>query len=626
MCAPRARPLLVYDGECGFCTWWVRRWQARIGARVDFAPFQEVAAEVPEIPIERFRAAVQLVDTDGSVYAAAEAVLRTVALAPGRGWALWTYLHVPGFATFAGWCYRCVARHRGAAAAITRFAWGRRPEPATYFVARWLFLRLVALAYAVAFVSLGVQVRGLIGAEGIAPAGEFLDRVAARFGPERFQLLPTVCWWNASDAFLIGLCAAGASLALFVFLDIASALALALMWIGYLSLVGAGQDFLAFQWDILLLEAGFLACFLAPMRLRPGRSAAVAYSNGALRIAWWLGFRLTLASGAVKLLSGDPSWHHLTALEYHYETQPLPTWIGWWAHQLPARFQQASCLMMFVIELGGPFLILMPVRLRRFAFSPLVGLQLLIAATGNYCFFNLLAVALYVLLVDDAAWPAVLRRWLRLPADGPGLDAAGAPPARSSGMRRRLAGAVLVALGGLSTLRLAETFGLRPGGPVAVFGRSVEGLHIANRYGLFAVMTTVRREIVVEGSDDGTTWHAYEFKHKPGDLRRRPGFVEPHQPRLDWQMWFAALSSYEKEPWFIGLCARLLRGEPSVLALLETNPFPERPPRQVRALAYRYHFTDVPTRRAEGTWWRRELEGTYCPVLSNPRPRPRSGR
>ena len=399
---------------------------------------------------------------------------------------------------------------------------------------------------------------------------------------------------------------AGAVLSVLLLVGIAPIPILGSLWALYLSLAVAGQVFLGYQWDALLLETGLLAVWLAPggLRPRPGRE-----SPPPPVVVWlfrWLLFRLMFGSGVVKLASGDPAWRGLTALRYHYWTQPLPTWVGWYAAHLPGWVQTASTGIMFGIELGAPLLLFAPRRLRRLAFVPLVGLQLLIAATGNYAFFNLLACALCLFALEDADLP---ERWR-----------AGLPPAAEDA-RPFWPKAVLyplaVVIGLVSGAEMMSTLGVAPPAPIVALRRLVGPLWSINSYGLFAVMTKTRPEIVVEGSDDGLTWKAYEFKWKPGDLRRRPGFVAPHQPRLDWQMWFAVLGTCEDNPWFIQFLGRLLEGSPPVLALLARNPFPEKPPRFIRSDLYDYRPADLAALRREGTWWRREAQGDYCPVVSS---------
>jgi hypothetical protein len=476
------------------------------------------------------------------------------------------------------------------------------PHPSV-FLSRWVFLRLLGIVYLTAFVSLWVQVEGLIGTQGVLPVVSLLDAAERQLGDDRFWVLPTLCWLSPTDPFLHLLCAAGVLLSLLVVLGVAAPYCLLGLWGSYLSLVNAGQDFLAFQWDSLLLEAGLLAVFFAPHRFKPGLRREPAPSRILLFLLRWLLFRLMFLSGVVKLASGDPTWRDLSALQYHYETQPLPTAVGWLAHQLPGWVQRGSTLGMFLVELGLPFLIFGPRRLRRIAFAGLVGLQTLIALTGNYAFFNLLTVALSVLLLDDSDWPARWRSKIPQPAKR-----------RWWPLSFSLPFAALVLL--LSGMTLAGHRAPWPA-PLRTLYQWVAPFDSINGYGLFSIMTTSRPEIVIEGSRDGEAWQAYEFHWKPGDLSRRPGWVAPHQPRLDWQMWFAALGSYRDNPWFLSLLGRLLEGSPPVLALLAHDPFPGEPPRYIRAVLYDYYFTDLATLREKGTWWRREPKGLYAPVLSH---------
>jgi len=599
------KPTLLYDGDCNFCRRWVGRWKALTGERVDYAPFQQAASRFPEIKPEELSGSVQLIEPEARS-SGAEAVFRLLSHAPSRGWMLWAYRNVPGMAWASEGFYRTVARRRGIFSRLTTWLWGRNLEPETYHAASRLFLSLLGLIYLCAFSSLWVQIQGLVGSQGILPLEGFLASARSLLGQKAYQLLPTLCWLNPTDGFLSFLCAGGSILSLLVVLGVAPGPVLLTLWAFYLSLTTAGNEFLSFQWDILLLETGFLAVFLAPWRLWPRLSQEPHPPRLALWLLRWLLFRLMFESGCVKLLSGDPAWRELAALQVHYETQPLPTWIGWYAHQLPAWFQKLSAACMFAIELGAPFLILMPRRPRLLGLAALVFLQVLIALTGNYCFFNLLALSLCLLLLDDATLKAFLpRSWTSLQAHG------------SAGWRNLPALPLAAVVLWMSALQLLGLFtrGL-PLGPLARLTRALEPLRIANSYGLFAVMTTSRPEIVVEGSQDGKLWLAYGFKWKPGDVSKRPGFVAPHQPRLDWQMWFAALSSCQATPWFLNFMGRLLEGKPEVLALLAKNPFPDRPPRYLRALLYDYRFTAPAERRASGAWWKRKVTGFYCPVLS----------
>lgn len=480
---------------------------------------------------------------------------------------------------------------------LTRFLRSHlRPSSADWLV-RWLFLRCLGLIYLIAFVSFGLQITGLIGSNGILPVADFLQAVHEHFGPKSYWLVPTIFWLNANDLFLRLVPLAGALLSLLLLFGLARQAILITLFLAYLSLVSAGQDFMAFQWDILLLESGFLAIFL-------GSSSNI--------VSWlfrWLLFRLMFLSGAVKLLSGDPTWRNLTALDFHFETQPLPAVIGWYTHQLPAWLHRMSVIVMFVIELVIPFLFLLPRPryLRFFAAAATILLQLLIFLTGNYGFFNLLTIALCLFLFDDAHLQRVLPQRLS-------QNVAKTFVHRQGSVLDRVSVTVLaVVIVFISGFQLVGLFSGYLPQPVRVVLNGVAPFHLVNTYGLFAVMTATRPEIIIEGSQDGQTWLEYEFKYKPGDIRRTPGWAAPHQPRLDWQLWFAALGDYSSRPWFVNFMVRLQQGSPQVLALLDNNPFPTAPPRYVRAWLYSYQFTDFATRSTAGAWWRRERIGLYFP-------------
>lgn len=279
--------------------------------------------------------------------------------------------------------------------------------PRSYAFASWLFLRFLGVIYLSAFLSLASQLKGLIGKRGILPATDFLT-ARRRFGPRRFWRIPTLLWINSSDCFMQGLCWTGVLAALLLAIGFAPLAMLLLLWVSYLSVFGVGRVFLGYQWDILLLEVGFLGILLAPFEWLPSLPAA-APSPIVVWLFWWLLFRLMLSSGIVKLRSGDVHWRRLTALAYHYETQPLPTPASWHAHHLPAWFHRVSAAVMFAIELGAPWLIFAPPPLPSIAAALFFSLMVLIQLTGNYCFFNLLAIALSLFLLDDQAWAAAFR-------------------------------------------------------------------------------------------------------------------------------------------------------------------------------------------------------------------------
>lgn len=593
------RPLLVFDGDCGFCRFWVERWRHRTDGAVDYEPFQspEIARRYPQIPVENFEAAVHLFEPDGSVSSGAEAVFRLAAIG-GRRTPLSLYEHVPGLAPISEMAYGLIARHRPTADAVRQFLWGNVPAPSTYARAAWLFQRGLGIIYLIAFASFGVQAVGLIGHNGILPVDRFLTEVASALGPERFWQLPTLAWISSSDTALSEMCIAGVTISALLVAGVLPRLCLAALWLLYLSLSVAAGDFLSFQWDALLLETGFLAIFLAPWTRIDRITALADPPRLTVWLLRWLLCRLMIASGAAKLASGDPAWHNLTALAYHFETQPIPTPVAWYVHQLPLAFMRGLTAATLIVEMVIPLLVLAPRRLRAAAFVPLAGLQLLIAVTGNYAFFNLLTIALCLFLLDDA----MLGRWGTLVRD-----------ARVSRRRPLLIAVAAITLP-VTIYAFTASLGWRSPAIQAIrpLAQSIAPFRAVNAYGLFSVMTTTRPEIIVEGSDDGENWLAYEFKYKAGDPNRRPPWVAPHQPRLDWQMWFAALGRPEDEPWFREFCIRLLTAEPSVLNLLAKDPFNGRPPQFIRARLYHYRFAD----RNAGGWWTRVLIGEYMAPLS----------
>ena len=566
-----SKPLLIYDGNCGFCRIWLDYSRKLTGERIEYAPSQEVGGQYPQIPKEDFSRGVQLVRTDGSVARNARAAFETLG-----------YVRLySAFAPVWEWGYSIIASHRDFFYHVTKWTFGTEVEPSRFALTSWIFVRILALIYAIAFGSLTVQISGLLGTRGILPVGDYLKAVAESAGAMRFFYVPSVFWINASDAALLGVCWAGVAVAALVLAGIFERAGLAILFVLYLSLSSVGQEFLSFQWDALLIEVGFLSIFLANSRV----------------VVWlfrWLLFRLMFLSGAVKLLSHDRTWRSLTALSYHYWTQPLPNRISWYMAQLPEWFQKVSTAMVLGVELVVPFLIFAPRRIRLFGAWCLVALQVLIFLTGNYTFFNLLALAMCVFLWDDRTY----ERWLK-------------PPSQAKACAPWVVAVIAAVVVAIGLSRMVETF---LGVPVFIV-KYTAPFEIVNSYGLFAMMTTERPEIIVEGSSDGETWVPYSFRYKPGDLARAPRWAAPHQPRLDWQMWFTALGNYRENPWFVNFAVKLLEGSPEVKGLLEADPFSGRPPRYVRAMLYDYTFTDAGERRKTGNWWKRELKGQYLPPV-----------
>jgi hypothetical protein len=594
--------------------------RARAGDRIEFEPYQSAAGLIPDIPPEAFAASVHLVEPDGRISRGAEAWFGGLAIS-GMRLPLLAYRFVPGFAAVSELGYRQVAAHRPLAARVLTLLIGGLVGPPRFGLTRLVFLRWLALVYLAAFVSLGVQVHGLIGESGLLPADEFLTFARRALGSDSFFAVPTLGWLGAGDSALSVMCFGGAAAAGLALLGFSQGPLFAACWVLYLSLVHLGQTFLSFQWDTLLIETGFVALLFAPWghirprlpRDEPPPASAVIWL---LRI---LVFKLMWSSGLTKLSWGDPTWRNLTALDYHYWTQPIPDTLSWYASHLPPLFQRVSCAFMLVVEVLVPLLVFTPRRPRLIAFWAFVLIQAGIGATGNYGFFNLLAIVLCIPLLDDDAFPAALRSLAPAPATA---------SAALSPQRRPMVALLAVLVAVLQVPPLVESFNsarlsrLEPRSLLALYA-TASPFFISNSYGLFRTMTTTRPEIEVEGRAEGEDWIPVPFRYKAGEPRRAPRFFAPHMPRLDWQMWFAALRAEElaadpgavgswlerEDPWLARLVAALLRGEPAVLALLDPSPFGETPPREIRLVLWQYRFTDRGL-----DWWQRERVG----VLAGP--------
>lgn len=566
---PRAsrRPILHFDVEYSSCRKWARRWRARTGKRVRFVSVTPLGT-IPELGFLKPLAKIPLV----------RFVARTA--------------------------YRLISRHRRIAAWLDWIFFGETLSVPRARLVRAVYLRAFAFCAFVAFTSLRRQVLGLYGSRGILPIREYLERLQALRVPSarRFGLVPTLFWWSASDRALVNACRAGQLSSILLAAGVAPRAMLGSIWALYLSFVSTGRDFLMFQWDVLLLETALASLPAASKRGEPSWLA-----KQLLRLLF---ARLYFESGLCKIQSRDPHWRDGTACAFHFETQPLPTRLGWQFHQLPLRAQCRSTRAALAIELILPPLVFSPRRTRRIAYTGLSLFQLLIAATGNYGFFNFLTLSLALWAADDAFLERLLGRDSTRP---------GAPGPIETPWRRALESALALPLLAASATALAERIPkgarvverTRALGPLVRLRDRLSRAHSLNSYGLFSVMTITRPEIIVEGSRDGMSWRPYEFRYKPGDPAKPPRWVAPHQPRLDWQLWFAAMQG--PPGWFLRFVQRLLEGSPDVLGLLENNPFPDAPPRYVRARLYRYRMTRRHERRNTGHWWRREFAGDYLP-------------
>ncbi len=610
---------LIIDGDCGFCRLWANYFRQIARERFEIVTSAESAASIPQIAPEQFAQSVVFIDTGGRIYYAAEACFRALSLNPVLSFLGWLYGACKPFAAVSECVYKIVAANRSVFSKLTFLLWGKQIEVPQYNLLREFFLRGLGLIYLIAFLSLIPQMPGLFGSQGVMPVSGYTAMVEQTLNQRgedliKYWYVPSVFWISQSDVFLTGILWAGVIASFLLMINIAPALCAAICFGLYLSICSVGAPFMSFQWDALLLEVGFLAILFAPWKWLPGRMPTAA-SRVVVWLYRWLLFRLMLASGVVKLTSGDKVWADWTALDYHYFTQPLPGPLSWYAHQLPAWFQKFSVGGMFFIELVVPFFIFAPRRLRFAAGLLLAFLQVLIILTGNYTFFNLLSLLLVLVCWDDQALERFFS-WIKIKGKGLILKSPEVKCASETFFKRRIVIPVIAILViWMSITPLVGSFRIMVPGwasaPNAWFG----SFRIVNGYGLFAVMTTERREIVIEGSHDGVDWVAYEFKYKPGDVNRLPAQIAPFQPRLDWQMWFAALGNYQGNPWLLNLQGRLLQGSDPVRKLLAVDPFADRPPRYIRSVIYDYRFTTPEERKKTGAWWSRKLLGDYNPVL-----------
>ena len=487
-------------------------------------------------------------------------------------------------------------------------------------IPRWLFLRALGCIYFSAFFSLAFQIRGLIGPNGILPANDYLQAVIHTFGHLRgIWFAPTVLWFSSGPHILMALCWAGMGASLLLVLNLWPRGMLAICFVCFLSFVSSAQDFSGYQSDGMLLEAGFIALFFAPPRMRPRFGQGSPPPWASLFLLQWEWFRIYFESGVAKITSGDPQWRHFTAMDEYYQNGPLPTWIGWYFQHLPHWFHASTALATLALEWVLVWMLFLPRRWRIVCFFIVTPWELVVIFTANYTFLNYLVLTLGVLLLDDEFLLRFLPQgWKRSFArDNPSEHI---KTEISDGLRYQLKLAKRSLIGGVFAwmfyATVAELIWMVaplpvPTSPVV----ALEPLRIANRYGLFGVMTRGRYEIEFQGSDDGKTWVAYPFRYKPQDPAKPPGIYAPYQPRFDWNLWFASLGSWREYPLVSRTEIRLLSNDSDVLNLFKKNPFPEKPPRQVRAVLWQYWFTTMAEKRTQGRWWRRQFLGLYAPTI-----------
>lgn len=480
---------------------------------------------------------------------------------------------------------------------------------AEYRLTRFMLLRFTGLVYFVAFLSAAQQFLPLIGRDGLLPADLMVERVVKDLGsPWRaFQEMPSLFWFGCSDPLIMAVTWMGVALSLVVLCGFANSLIMTVLWALYLSLLPIGQEWLNYGWDIQILETGFLGILLCPLldlRPFPRRAPPVV-------IIWlyrWLIFRIMLGAGLIKM-RGDSCWRDLTALSYHYQTQPIPNPLSRVLHFAPAWFNKLGVLWNHFVELVVPWFGFYGRWVRHVAGFLMASFMVILIASGNLSFLNWLTIIPCLACFDDHFWRRVLPRFLVAAS-----DASAAEEVRPSAGHRftSLGYAVVVAV-----------LSIRPVGNLIsssqAMNTSFDKLHLVNTYGAFGSIDRERFELIFEGSSDLTPgmladWKEYPFKAKPGDPMKRPVIISPYHYRLDWAAWFTWTRVPGRNAWLPHFLWKLLHNDPGALGLIAGNPFPEAPPRWVRVSIYRYEFT--PPGNAEGSWWKREKVGVYVPPLS----------
>lgn len=496
-----------------------------------------------------------------------------------------------------------------------------------HFVTRWIFLRAIGLVYFSAFFALFFQIRGLIGSQGILPAIDYLQ-AARSLGVLRFWYIPSLLWLSSTEHMLTALCWIGLVASLGLIANVWPRTMLLVCFCCFLSFVSAAQDFSGYQSDSMLLEAGFLSLFLSPAGIFPGMGRKQPPTHAVIFLLLWEWFRIYFESGVVKLESGDPTWRNFTAMYEYYQNGPLPTWIGWYVQHLPHWFHIATAVATLAMELVFVWMAFLPRRWKITCFFIVTAWQVGVIATANYAFLNYLVLALAILLLDDAFLQHFIpSRWRNslgqksLPtflAEDIEPNEKGKAPAKGSAfafLRASLFSIVLIWVFYATTVPLIQMFWHEvplPSKPMTV----LEPFRIANEYGLFAVMTPHRYEIEFQGSNDGEHWVSYPFRYKPQALYERPRIYAPYQPRFDWNLWFASLGSWQQNPMVPRTEELLLENDPVVLELFAGNPYPNTPPRFVRAVLWQYWFSTPEQKHIAGVWWQRQLVTAYAPTLT----------
>jgi len=489
---------------------------------------------------------------------------------------------------------------------IARYMWESSKATKGYWLTRFVFMRLLGFIYFFAFLSLATQVIPLIGDSGLLPADNYLENIGSRFGSkiDAFIALPSIFWLGVSDNALSILSWIGVILSLVVLIGYANSILMFVLWALYMSFVHIGQTWYGYGWEIQLLEIGFLAIFIVPFfEMKP-----FPKTPPPVPIIWllrWLTFRLYIGTGLIKL-KGSECWTDLTCLFYHYETQPIPNLLSPYFHFLPQWFHKLGVLYAHFASLIAPFFIFWPRYGRYIAGSVLILFQVILLFNGNYAFLNFLAIISTVAVFDDKLFRRILPKFIVKKAERAEKDA------KFSGDQFIVSWIVVIFVVMLSVPVVVNLLSNNQ-----AMNTSFNQLHIVNTYGAFGSIGTIRHELIIQGTsdfvvDENTIWKEYEFKYKPGDVYRTPPIIAPYQPRIDWQIWFAAFSNYQREPWMMHFVWKLLHNDPGTLSLIDSNPFPDDPPNFIRIEFYRYEFLEP----GSDAVWKRSYLGRWLNPVS----------
>lgn len=574
-----SKPLFIFDGDCGFCKKWVYFLQKQTRDNVYYKSFQSLDLSKLQVKKLDCQNHVVLLTPDNKRFTAAQAVLKTLTFTHTISkFFYFLYGHLPGVKQLSECIYKGVAKNR------SKLFWLN--PPSTYRVATQWLLNGMFIIYALAFLSLFSQSLGLFGANGIVPIADTINVLT--HNQVSFWQVPSLFSLCHNDLFIKWMPLFNVGLSLLAIKRSRKVWASVWLWFCYVSFINVGSPFMNFQWDVLLTEAGFLHILLC---LWPSRLVLLGFQ--------WLVFKLMLGSALVKWVSGDTLWRSFDALSVHFWTQPLPNIMSWYVHQLPSWCHKVGVGFMFFVEFVCPWLIWLGRIPRLIAALCIIELMGWIFFTGNYGFFNVLVGLLALSLIDDSFLKSKLLKFKQ-----PKLAIQG------------VVAVIIMCFVWVGIASERQRFSdYRLNAVETTVLTAQQPWHIINGYGLFAVMTKNRDEIKIEGSLDGINWKPYPFKFKPNEPTVAPQWVAPHQPRLDWQMWFAALGDYKSNQWLLNVMGRLVENKQDVIGLFAKNPFEKTAPTYIRAMRYNYAFTNLKTKQATGQWWLETLKEPYTPVF-----------